>query len=259
VFTLVVTDRHGTERRMSFDKHEIIIGRTAGNDIALPLGSISKHHARLVYSGGRYLVVDLKSTNGVYVNGNRIVGPLVVGEGDRIAIAEFTLALLPYEPIVDEPTLEVDVVELRLLASIARSDEGSREVYADWLDEHDDSQRAELVRMQDALVGMSLFEREDHVPRLRELAANTDAHWRIKVARPPIEHCKATSQCPIDWGSLAHTERSDVRTCKACGKQVFFCETLGEARTRADRGELLVLDDFAERTQRRHRSTPSDD
>ena len=46
-----------------------MIGRTGENDIVLNHKSISRHHAKIIRDGDRYIVVDLESANGVRVNG----------------------------------------------------------------------------------------------------------------------------------------------------------------------------------------------
>jgi len=56
---------------MVFNKPEVTIGRVQGNDIVLPKGNVSKRHARIVLKDGKFIIVDLKSTNGTYVNGER--------------------------------------------------------------------------------------------------------------------------------------------------------------------------------------------
>jgi len=80
---------------MSFDCKgpELTIGRVSGNDIVLRDPGTSKRHARLVIKDGRFIVVDMKSTNGTYVNGQRITAPRVVKPGDAIVIAEFLLSI----------------------------------------------------------------------------------------------------------------------------------------------------------------------
>jgi pilus assembly protein CpaF len=59
----------------------------------LPKGNVSKHHARLLYRDGRFIVTDLKSTNGTYVNGRKISQATIVREGDKIYIGDFVLRL----------------------------------------------------------------------------------------------------------------------------------------------------------------------
>src|SRR5947208_986920 len=93
MFTIVISEKGGAERRETFDKNEINVGRVQGNDLMLPKGNVSKHHARLLYRDGRFIVTDLKSTNGTYVNGRKIAQATIVREGDKIYIGDFVLKL----------------------------------------------------------------------------------------------------------------------------------------------------------------------
>lgn len=93
MFAVVITEKGGAQRRMDFDKNEVTIGRVQGNDIVLPKGNVSKRHSRIVLKDGRFIVVDLKSTNGTYVNGRKITSPLVVKTGDKIYIGDFIMTL----------------------------------------------------------------------------------------------------------------------------------------------------------------------
>src|SRR5579862_3155571 len=93
MFTIVISEKGGAERRETFDKNEINVGRVQGNDLMLPKGNVSKHHARLLYRDGRFIVTDLKSTNGTYVNGRKISQATIVREGDKIYIGDFVLRL----------------------------------------------------------------------------------------------------------------------------------------------------------------------
>jgi pilus assembly protein CpaF len=93
MFTIIISEKGGAERRETFDKNEINVGRVQGNDLMLPKGNVSKHHARLLYRDGRFIVTDLKSTNGTYVNGRKIAQATIVREGDKIYIGDFVLKL----------------------------------------------------------------------------------------------------------------------------------------------------------------------
>ncbi len=93
MFAVVITEKGGAQRRMEFDKNEVTIGRVQGNDIILPKGNVSKRHSRIVLKDNRFIVVDLKSTNGTYVNGRKITSPLVVKPGDKIYIGDFILTV----------------------------------------------------------------------------------------------------------------------------------------------------------------------
>jgi pilus assembly protein CpaF len=91
MFAVVITEKGGAQRREQFDQSEVTIGRVQGNDIILAKGNVSKRHSRIVLKDGRFIVVDLKSTNGTYVNGRKTTSPLVVKPGDKIYIGDFIL------------------------------------------------------------------------------------------------------------------------------------------------------------------------
>ncbi|SHI50534.1 FhaA domain-containing protein [Desulfofundulus thermosubterraneus] len=61
----------------------MVIGRRDTCDVVLSDGSVSRRHAQLEYRGGEYVITDLGSTNGVYVNGVR-VNTKVLAPGDTI-------------------------------------------------------------------------------------------------------------------------------------------------------------------------------
>ena len=93
MFTILIQEKGGEQRRMVFNKPEVTIGRVQGNDIVLPKGNVSKRHARIVLKDGKFIIVDLKSTNGTYVNGRKITSPLVVKDSDKIYIGDFVLRI----------------------------------------------------------------------------------------------------------------------------------------------------------------------
>jgi pilus assembly protein CpaF len=75
----------------------------------LPKGNVSKRHARLLYRDGRFIVTDLNSTNGTYVNRRRITQATIVREGDRIYIGDFVLRIEPGSAPVAEASVAVPV------------------------------------------------------------------------------------------------------------------------------------------------------
>jgi pilus assembly protein CpaF len=93
MFAILITEKGGEQRRIVFNKPEVTIGRVQGNDIVLPKGNVSKRHARIVLKDGKFIIVDLKSTNGTYVNGRKITSPLVVKEADKIYIGDFIMGV----------------------------------------------------------------------------------------------------------------------------------------------------------------------
>src|SRR5580692_9385088 len=91
MFTIVISEKGCAERRETFEKSEISVGRVQGNDLMLPKGNVSKHHARILSRDARFIVTDLKSTNGTYVNGRKTSQATIVREGDKIYIGDFVL------------------------------------------------------------------------------------------------------------------------------------------------------------------------
>lgn len=95
VYTVIVSEKGGPERREVFRSGEVTVGRVHGNDIVLARGNVSKRHARVLYREGRFIVTDLNSTNGTYVNRRRIAQATIVREEDKIYIGDFILRVEP--------------------------------------------------------------------------------------------------------------------------------------------------------------------
>jgi pSer/pThr/pTyr-binding forkhead associated (FHA) protein len=70
------------------DQDQMTIGRSPDCDIRLPKRQVSRYHARIERDDGGYLLRDLGSKNGTYVNGQEIRGePYRLKDGDEIQIA----------------------------------------------------------------------------------------------------------------------------------------------------------------------------
>ena len=66
---------------------ELILGREPGSaDLVLDDPGVSRRHARVLPDHGGVLVEDLGSSNGTYVNGQRISGPVALGAGDELQV-----------------------------------------------------------------------------------------------------------------------------------------------------------------------------
>ncbi|HSQ23622.1 MAG TPA: FHA domain-containing protein, partial [Pyrinomonadaceae bacterium] len=78
--------------RLSFEtRPQLSVGRAPDNDVRLDGLQISNHHARFMRTNGSVSVEDAGSTNGVYVNGERISGRRPVQLSDVIQIGPFVL------------------------------------------------------------------------------------------------------------------------------------------------------------------------
>jgi len=67
---------------------QLTIGRDATNEIVINDAEISRRHARLTFQGGKYVLEDLGSTNGTFVNGQRLAGPRVLKAGEVVSFGE---------------------------------------------------------------------------------------------------------------------------------------------------------------------------
>ena len=73
---------------------ETTIGRAPGCAVVVDDPRVSKLHARLFHSGGRWVVEDLGSTNGTLLNDHVLDLAKNVGPGDRIQVGEHVLELV---------------------------------------------------------------------------------------------------------------------------------------------------------------------
>ncbi len=70
------------------DRQPFTVGRQTGTSMKLQFRTVSGNHAELRLIDGRLLIFDLASTNGTYVNGERITKPTIVSDEDLIHFAE---------------------------------------------------------------------------------------------------------------------------------------------------------------------------
>jgi len=85
-----LTIRHdpSTEQKYPLEEGSITIGREAFNDIVIHDGEASRRHAQISFQEGRYILEDLGSTNGTYINGRRVSTPTPLHNGDVIEMGE---------------------------------------------------------------------------------------------------------------------------------------------------------------------------
>ncbi|WP_433664416.1 BTAD domain-containing putative transcriptional regulator [Nocardia sp. CA-128927] len=74
------------------------IGRLPDNDIVLEHGKVSRHHAAILHHGPAYLIKDLLSSNGVFVDGTRIADTAVLSDGAVIGIGDYELTFTLVRP-----------------------------------------------------------------------------------------------------------------------------------------------------------------
>jgi pSer/pThr/pTyr-binding forkhead associated (FHA) protein len=75
------------------DRFPFVIGRRHDCDLALNSPSISRRHCCFLRNGEEIRLQDLKSTNGTYLNGNRVNASEILREGDVITLDSFSFRL----------------------------------------------------------------------------------------------------------------------------------------------------------------------
>ena len=80
---------------------QLTIGRDASNAVAINDAEVSRKHSRLSFQGGKFVLEDLGSTNGTFVNGQRLSGPVVLKPGDVVSLGE--QIVLMYDSVNMDP------------------------------------------------------------------------------------------------------------------------------------------------------------
>jgi pSer/pThr/pTyr-binding forkhead associated (FHA) protein len=92
---LVVFRGDAVEKELRLGRGTVRIGRDNRNDLVLedPSKGVSRFHAELRLDAGRYVVVDLKSRNGVWMNEERIKGKVALALGVPVTLGPYELVL----------------------------------------------------------------------------------------------------------------------------------------------------------------------
>jgi hypothetical protein len=94
-------------------KSPLVLGRGASADIVVSGPLVSRRHAELAETENGFVVTDLGSRNGVFVNGKLVSAPTLLALGDRLAIGESTLVLVELADAADRHITWSDVRGLR--------------------------------------------------------------------------------------------------------------------------------------------------
>jgi uncharacterized protein (TIGR02996 family) len=130
------------------------------------------------------------------------------------------------------------------------NDLATRLVYADWLDEHGHGGGA-FLRAECEWYDLPPGPQKDECfARLQEAGGDLESDWLAAVSRVPIENCGLRFQfrCPNRWELLKVTSDESVRYCGACRKNVYFCETIDEAKEHAANRHCVAVDARLSRT-----------
>ncbi len=87
-FRLIVRRGPQPNQIYELNKDVITLGRDITNDIVINDPEVSRHHMRLTRGGGGYTIEDLGSTNGTFINGQRLTGARPLSGSDMVGLGE---------------------------------------------------------------------------------------------------------------------------------------------------------------------------
>ena len=109
-----------TEREHLLTGATTTIGRAVDNDIVITSRRVSREHTRVQRQGRHVMLIDLGSTNGTFLNGERVLAPVRLRDGDSVSIGDVILIFHdPESTFLETPFPEL---ELDLPAGIVRVD-----------------------------------------------------------------------------------------------------------------------------------------
>jgi serine phosphatase RsbU (regulator of sigma subunit) len=88
---LLVLADNAPPRHVPLQVLPLTIGRTLPSDLLLDGSTVSRRHCQLERQGDRIVLTDLGSTNGTFVNGERVTAPIVLEDDARITIGAHSL------------------------------------------------------------------------------------------------------------------------------------------------------------------------
>lgn len=87
-FQVIIKKGPSLGRIIDLTANEITVGREVSNSLQIDDRALSRSHARLTRTTSGYNLQDLGSTNGTFVNGSAVTGPLALNSGDIISFGE---------------------------------------------------------------------------------------------------------------------------------------------------------------------------
>lgn len=89
------------------------IGRATDCAVVIDFTGVSRHHAKIAVTGERFILEDLGSKNGTWIDGVRVSGPVELRDGNRIRIAAITLTFRSAADAISTDTVSVDPAPVR--------------------------------------------------------------------------------------------------------------------------------------------------
>lgn len=243
-FVLKVTPASSSSAQyLTFQDELVTIGRAKDNHLVLEHATVDLHHARLLRTPAWIAIEVLPDARPVLLDRKPVERRATgVDEGHVITIGLYSIELLDR----DAPNER----ERSFLEALQRSpsDDATRVVYGDWLEEVGRQDEAEFLRAQLALKQISNASDphfQELSARVRDVGAKLSLSWRRTIARPALENCAGMQyqvECPKKWDELLPTVSPKERFCDSCRRNVHYATDMSEARMLARAGECIVVD-----------------
>lgn len=92
--TLVLTPLDGElDGERAFNSAEVVLGRSTSSECPIDNATVSSRHARLSYHHNQWWLEDLSSTNGTFLNDERVSMPTVIVAGDELRVGKVSMLI----------------------------------------------------------------------------------------------------------------------------------------------------------------------
>jgi len=105
---LILKFKDATLQEIPITKSSITIGRVNKNDIKIENLAVSRQHAKIVQDGDRYIIEDLNSLNGTFINDKRVMKG-ILRNNDEILVGKHTLVFIDEEEKPIEMRKDIDI------------------------------------------------------------------------------------------------------------------------------------------------------
>ena len=178
------------------DADELVIGRAQDAGLFLDSSGVSRHHARISWTGSTYLLEDLDSTNGTWPNERRLTEPASLSNGDLIRFGD-----VPFVFSLDDSAKETMIFSSApapSLVNILFTDITNSTALRQRLG---DSKALTLVRTHDSIVRGALAEHGG-----REIKHTGDGIMASFISNSSALRCAAAIQLAVATHAREHPD-----------------------------------------------------
>lgn len=206
---LIMFKNDGQRKDFPVTGPTVSIGRGEDCDLRVPLLSVSRRHCELTVTDQEIKVRDLGSSNGTYLNNNRISEEIVLKAGDRLAVGpvvftvqidgepeEIQLVKTKGQRMAEEQDREEEGVPVDVDVAPTVSTESGEAVVAvppeseqvqEKVEEKAEEQAEELEQEESVLETIADASEEEGVDAISALEALADKRAKKKQGKPPSE------------------------------------------------------------------------